>query len=225
MSPVDPRHPVHPTTAYTTDPARPHTPNPRHLEQTMTDQPTRPWFDDQITAHAIWLQKTHGDSLETLTVTETADDHGMDTSDWRGEDWDAYIDAVWKILRNAPNLTEWAINLGADGLQPDEHQLTWSAGDQPIVRVHLAFHSGMHAEARDYLVTAVGEALHEEMQRAAAVPAVDASEACGNCRQPFDPTDTRFDGQARSGNRPFCRRCVDRCHESTDFAHECAVCR
>lgn len=50
-------------------------------------------------------------------------------------------------------------------------------------------------------------------------------EACANCRQPFDPTDTRFDGRARFHLTPFCRSCVDRCHESTDFAHECTVCR
>ncbi|MYS59286.1 MULTISPECIES: hypothetical protein [Streptomycetaceae] len=49
--------------------------------------------------------------------------------------------------------------------------------------------------------------------------------ACGRCRRAFDPTDTRHDGHARSGNSPFCRSCVDRCHESTDAFHVCAICR
>ncbi len=50
------------------------------------------------------------------------------------------------------------------------------------------------------------------------------AEKCGRCRQPFDPADRRFDGSARYEETPWCRGCVDRCHESTDFAHACAVC-
>ncbi|MFF3511569.1 hypothetical protein [Streptomyces sp. NPDC002573] len=51
------------------------------------------------------------------------------------------------------------------------------------------------------------------------------AESCGKCRQPFDPADPRFDGHARHGDTPFCRRCVDACHESTDAFHACAICR
>lgn len=53
---------------------------------------------------------------------------------------------------------------------------------------------------------------------------VDATDECGRCGRPFDGTDPAFDGRARSGETLFCRRCADRCHESTDFAHSCAVC-
>lgn len=55
--------------------------------------------------------------------------------------------------------------------------------------------------------------------------APEAPPACGKCRRPFDETDRRHDGHARAGDSPWCRRCVDRCHESTDFAHECVICR
>jgi hypothetical protein len=50
-------------------------------------------------------------------------------------------------------------------------------------------------------------------------------ENCGRCGQPFDPTDKAPDGHARYRDSAFCRWCVDRCHESTDFAHECVICR
>lgn len=50
-------------------------------------------------------------------------------------------------------------------------------------------------------------------------------DACARCHTPFDPHDLSFDGHARFTGTPFCRRCIDRCHESTDFAHSCAVCR
>lgn len=48
--------------------------------------------------------------------------------------------------------------------------------------------------------------------------------ACGACRRPFDENDTRFDGRARMGATPWCRACVDRCHEATDAFHACPVC-
>lgn len=47
---------------------------------------------------------------------------------------------------------------------------------------------------------------------------------CGRCSRLFDPTDKSFNGAARYGNSPFCRGCVDRCHESTDAFHQCPVC-
>ncbi|MFF3912702.1 hypothetical protein ACFYZB_04325 [Streptomyces sp. NPDC001852] len=46
---------------------------------------------------------------------------------------------------------------------------------------------------------------------------------CGRCRTPFDPTDTRFDGRARHQETPWCRRCVDNCHEGS-AEHVCMIC-
>lgn len=54
--------------------------------------------------------------------------------------------------------------------------------------------------------------------------ATDPTDMCGRCRKPFDPTDSRWDGRARYGATRWCRWCVDRCHESTDFAHTCPIC-
>ncbi len=51
------------------------------------------------------------------------------------------------------------------------------------------------------------------------------SDACGRCNRAFDPTDTAWDGRARYRDTQWCRSCIDRCHESTDFAHVCAICR
>ena len=48
--------------------------------------------------------------------------------------------------------------------------------------------------------------------------------ACAKCKTPFDPTDTRFDGTGRYAQTPYCGRCVDACHESTDAFHRCAIC-
>ncbi|WP_405671469.1 hypothetical protein [Streptomyces sp. NBC_01530] len=48
-------------------------------------------------------------------------------------------------------------------------------------------------------------------------------ERCRRCRTPFDPSDTAFDGRARHGETPFCRSCVDDCHEG-GTEHVCLIC-
>ncbi|NGO43770.1 hypothetical protein [Streptomyces ureilyticus] len=52
----------------------------------------------------------------------------------------------------------------------------------------------------------------------------DPKTSCSKCRTVFDPADTRHDGHDRHGDGPFCRRCIDRCHESTDAFHACVIC-
>ncbi|MFI0768584.1 hypothetical protein ACH4TQ_27410 [Streptomyces sp. NPDC021218] len=119
--------------------------------------------------------------VESLAPEHTARDIDGQPNDADGVTWgqllpynhddgNAYNVAqreIHNLINGAANTSEWAVNLGADGLKPDEHQLTWSTGPQPIVRVHFAFHDGMSDEARDYLVQAVGEALGGVMDTAA----------------------------------------------------------
>jgi hypothetical protein len=129
-----------------------------------------------------------GEGMEDRYVQSTVIDEDPDFeregSTWgellpyNHDDGNAYNQAqreIHKLISHAADVSQWAVNLGADGLEPDEHELTWKAGEQPIVRVHFAFHPGMRPESRDYLVTAVGEALHDQMQRAAEAPATPDS--------------------------------------------------
>lgn len=55
-------------------------------------------------------------------------------------------------------------------------------------------------------------------------PAAEERAACGKCRTPFDPADTRFDGAARYSLTPYCRGCVDRCHDTEIADHRCVIC-
>ncbi|MFJ9037428.1 hypothetical protein ACIRF8_12675 [Streptomyces sp. NPDC102406] len=48
--------------------------------------------------------------------------------------------------------------------------------------------------------------------------------ACRKCRAPFDPGDTRVDGSAQHYNTPYCRGCVDRCHDNEIADHRCVIC-
>ncbi|MFF1604186.1 hypothetical protein ACFVYV_43375 [Streptomyces mirabilis] len=55
-------------------------------------------------------------------------------------------------------------------------------------------------------------------------PAIAVSEACGKCKRPFDPADTAFDGRARYHLTPYCRGCVDLCHDTEIADHRCVIC-
>ncbi|MFD3614469.1 hypothetical protein ACFWWT_04300 [Streptomyces sp. NPDC058676] len=50
-----------------------------------------------------------------------------------------------------------------------------------------------------------------------------AKNSCGRCRTPFDPKDTTFDGRARHSETPWCRRCIDICHDGS-AEHVCVIC-
>jgi hypothetical protein len=70
------------------------------------------------------------------------------------------------------------------------------------------------------------DSIEVEMERINAtrkgwLPGVDV---CGKCRREFDDTDTRFDGLSRYKATPFCRGCVDRCHDNETADHRCPVC-
>jgi hypothetical protein len=152
----------------------------------MTD---RPYTDDDLRAeaarqHAALIEDPDfmgvGEQLDGTPIPSTAVDLEPETGEplemsraWShlgDHDFDEAQQKIHDLITGAADVSGWAVGLGADGLEPDEHQLTWSAGQQPIVRVHFAFHDGMSAEARDYLVTAVGEAVGEEMRAAFSSP-------------------------------------------------------
>jgi hypothetical protein len=96
-------------------------------------------------------------------------------------------------------------------LTPNEHDRAWHAIE------------GAAGEAVADPGTILNAVLHA--LRIEAPTAEDKQAKCAKCQQPFDPSDTRFDGRAQHAQTPFCRRCVDLCHESTDAFHVCPICR
>lgn len=65
--------------------------------------------------------------------------------------------------------------------------------------------------------------LRERLAAEQAAAEERAKNRCGRCHQPFDPTDTRFDGHARYHDTRYCRMCVDNCHEGS-AEHVCVIC-
>jgi len=72
--------------------------------------------------------------------------------------------------------------------------------------------------------TALREFLAGEPDLAETVAVVEPAEACGKCKTSFDPSDTRFDGHARYYLTPFCKGCVDACHDTEIADHRCVIC-
>jgi len=77
-----------------------------------------------------------------------------------------------------------------------------------------------------------GTILHAVLNRLGiTVPSADEAkteeqpaEACAKCKTPFDPADTRFDGHAQYRETPYCRRCIDLCHDNEIADHRCVIC-
>ncbi|MEV4915458.1 hypothetical protein AB0K47_01265 [Streptomyces tirandamycinicus] len=47
--------------------------------------------------------------------------------------------------------------------------------------------------------------------------------ACARCRKPFDHADLRHDGAGQYASTPWCRRCIDHCHDGST-EHVCVIC-
>lgn len=68
-----------------------------------------------------------------------------------GEAYNAAQRKIHDLIPGA-DLSEWAVNLGADGLEPLAEYITADTGDTPLFRLHLAVRPDMPAEMRTALV-------------------------------------------------------------------------
>jgi len=140
--------------------------------------PERPYTADDLRAEAARQlagavedpdfagigEQMEGTLIDSTVVQPDHDDTGSTWDELGADDRDAAQRAIDDLLNGAADVSRWAIDLGADGLQPStEHALTMQAGTQPIVRVHFAFDPTMPAETRTALVEGLGEAIAEHL--------------------------------------------------------------
>ncbi|MCP3817806.1 hypothetical protein NLX86_06550 [Streptomyces sp. A3M-1-3] len=141
----------------------------------MTDLP---YTEDDLRAEATSQLATLGEDPDFMGVGEQMEDDVVTSTEadggktWgellpfeadRGEAFNAAQRRIHDLINGAADVSDWAVNLGADGLEPDEHQLGFSAGDRPIVRIHFAFAPELTDDAREALVRGIGEAAAREM--------------------------------------------------------------
>ncbi|MEV5140329.1 hypothetical protein AB0K71_06030 [Streptomyces syringium] len=106
-----------------------------------------------------------GEGMEDDIVASTESDGGRTWSELLPDhdDYNAAQRKIHDLVRNAADVSEWAINLGADGLEPQEHAITLGADEKPIARIHFAFEPGMPEEMRTALVEGIGEAIADHL--------------------------------------------------------------
>ncbi|MFF9124386.1 hypothetical protein ACF09J_13930 [Streptomyces sp. NPDC014889] len=127
----------------------------------------RPYTDDDLRAEAARQHHTAscdhdfmgiGEQMDGKPIPSTVVDLEPETGEPIGmgrawnqlseEDFEAAQRAVDDLLTNAADVSEWAVNLGADGLEPSPNVLNLDGDGHPLVRLHMAFHSDMSERDR-----------------------------------------------------------------------------
>lgn len=168
---------------------------------------------DEIDARAAHLHE-YGDPTDTRTAG---------WQDLAGTDVPALLAEVRRLKAVCGDLADrW--DKEATGTQKaiDIDPLGGEVESAQHERVHVYRTTAQDLRA----LLATGRVPEDLLTTAERVPAaaVAASEACGKCKQPFDPADTSFDGRARYHLTPYCRGCVDRCHDTEIADHRCVIC-
>lgn len=126
----------------------------------MTD---RPYTDEDLRTEAAREIKYTLDNIDTDGLLESSPHELGDGSRWEQlseEDWREALRQVDDLVEGAADVSEWAVNLGADGLEPsDEHLITVNGDDKPIIRILFAFEPGMPEEMRTAFVQGIGQAI------------------------------------------------------------------
>lgn len=99
-----------------------------------------------------------------------------------------------------------------DGARPDIPR------DTAYLRDRLAEHPPV-----GYVTTEQARAALDAGTTWADAVTLPAPPACGRCKHRFDPADTAFDGHARHADSPWCRRCINQCHDG-GADHACPIC-
>lgn len=126
----------------------------------MTD---RPYTDDDLRTEAARQHATltrDPDFMgvgEQMNGTEVIPGGGVTWDDFSEDTYDTAQQRIHDLIGGAADVSEWAVNLGADGLEPYDGQLTLDGDEKPIARIHFAFEPGMPEEMRMALVTGVGQ--------------------------------------------------------------------
>ncbi|MFF7313373.1 hypothetical protein [Streptomyces sp. NPDC008137] len=133
----------------------------------MTD---RPYTDDDLRAEAARQYKNATEDPDFSGIGEQMEGHKIPSRDdfqWDqlgDHDFDTAMRAVDNLLSTAVDASRWAVELGADGLQPsNEHAITIDGNGAPIARIHFAFEPGMPESMRSALVEGIGGAIADAL--------------------------------------------------------------
>ncbi|MEU0671322.1 hypothetical protein ABZ330_00220 [Streptomyces sp. NPDC006172] len=135
----------------------------------MTD---RPYTDDDLRAeaarqHAALTEDPDfmgvGEQMQDTEIPSLLPPAGADGAE--GPHWDELLDEdqfdeaqrkIHALITGAADVSEWAVNLGADGLEPLDSLLSMQTNTGPLVRIHFAVRPDMPEAMRRALIEGVG---------------------------------------------------------------------
>lgn len=120
--------------------------------------PERPYTDDDLRAVAASLHVRAVCDAD-IPLRSAVEHKWGDQLD--GEAFDEACEQVVQTLERAADLSAWAVNLGADGLEPAVQTLTVDGDGKPLVRVHLAFAPHLDVQARNAFVTGLAHRISD----------------------------------------------------------------
>lgn len=91
---------------------------------------------------------------EQMQGQEVTPDGGVAWDDFRDETFEAARRSIHDLIAKAADTSRWAVDLGADGLEPHDRTLT-SGGEQTGFRVHFAFNPGLTDSQRNAVINYV----------------------------------------------------------------------
>lgn len=146
------------------------------MSETTTE---KPYTDEDLRAEAA--RQHHelttdpdfmgvGEAMEDSTVPSTEDAGTPRTWDdvlrENADDYEQYNAVQRKVhdlINGAADVSAWAVALGANGLEPEDHALSVDGDGTPLVRMHLAFHPDMPDGARQAFVMRLGQLMAEAL--------------------------------------------------------------
>jgi hypothetical protein len=140
--------------------------------------PDRPYTDDDLRTEAARqlaaLAQDHdfmgiGEQMlgteipSKLPPAEADGAEGMHWDDLPDDDFDAAQHSIDDLLTKAADLSEWAIGLGADELEPGGYVLKIGSAARQIARVHFAFDPGLPEPVRASLVEGLAQTIADSL--------------------------------------------------------------
>ena len=135
----------------------------------MTD---RPYTDDDLRAEAARQHAGLTEDPDYMGIGEAMDDDIVPSTEtgrrktWArllpyGDAFDIARTAIHNLVTRAADTSRWAVDLGADGLEPAEHSITVGP-DNPACRIHFAFAPEMTAQDRAGFVNAIARRMDRD---------------------------------------------------------------
>lgn len=132
----------------------------------------RPYTDDDLRAEAARQHAALTEDPDFMGVGEQMQDTEIESllppaeaDGAEGPHWDELLDEdqfneaqrkIHDLINGAADVSEWAVDIGADGLEPLDAALSMQTSTGPLVRIHFAVRPDMPDDMRNALVEGLG---------------------------------------------------------------------